>query len=102
MAAGCVVRERAYAPDGSVSVDATAVDSGVYVDSAPPPPVEETITAAPDPAFVWIGGVWIWGGHGWRWERGHWSRPPRVGAVWIPHHYVYRNGRHVFVRGGWR
>ena len=29
-------------------------------------------------------------------------RPAYVGPVWVPHRYVYRNGRHVWVRGGWR
>ena len=24
------------------------------------------------------------------------------GAGWVPHHYEYRNGAHVFISGGWR
>ena len=97
---GCVVRERAV-----YSVPPGAVVSGggeVVVNDAPPPPVQETVTVAPDPAFIWIGGVWVWGAGGWRWEAGHWARPPRSGAVWVPHRYVYRGGRHVWIRGGWR
>jgi hypothetical protein len=96
---GCTVT---YHPP-VVAVDAT-VPAPVEVEatSAPPPPIDETVTVAPDPSFVWIGGVWVWGGGGWRWEGGHWDRPPHPGAVWMPHHYEFRNGRHVFVRGGWR
>jgi hypothetical protein len=76
----------------------------VEVTSAPPaaPPYPEVVTAAPGPEFIWIGGVWTWGGRGWVWERGHWDRRPHPGAIWVPHHYEYRNGRHVFVRGGWK
>jgi len=76
----------------------------VAVSSAPPPPPAEVDiqSPAPGPDFVWIGGVWVWGPGGWGWERGHWDRAPFRGAVWVPHHYEYRGGRHVFVRRGWR
>jgi hypothetical protein len=97
---GCVVRERGvYAGPPVADV---SVSSEMDVSGPPPAPLEETVTVAPEPGFVWIGGVWVWGGGGWRWERGHWGRPPHPGAVWVPHRYVYRGGRHVWVRGGWR
>lgn len=96
---GCVYRERVVyrqpAPGQAVAQDE------VVATEAPPAPIVETVTVAPGPRFVWIGGVWVWRGH-WLWERGHWDRPPRRGGVWVPHRYVYRNGVHVFVRGGWR
>lgn len=95
---GCVVHERPVyqvAPTASVSGE-------VEVSGAPPAAIVETVPVAPDPTFVWIGGVWVWGGGGWHWEHGHWGRPPHPGAVWVPHRYVYRGGRHVWVRGGWR
>jgi len=81
-----------------------AEPGGVVVAGAPPaaPPYVDVQTVSPGPDYVWIGGVWVWGGGGWAWERGHWDRPPRPGAVWAPHRYEYRNGRHVFVKGGWR
>ena len=81
-----------------------AEPGGVVVAEAPPaaPPFVEVETVSPGPDYVWIGGVWMWGGNRWVWERGHWDRPPRHGAVWVPHRYEYRNGRHVFIRGGWR
>jgi hypothetical protein len=97
---GCVYRERVVyrqPPPGAPVV----AEQEVVVTEAPPPPVVETITIAPSPGFIWLGGGWVWHDH-WVWERGHWGRPPHRGAVWVPHRYVYRNGAHVFVRGGWR
>ena len=94
---GCVYRERVvYRQPAPQTVGAEVV-----VTEAPPAPVSEVITVSPGPGFVWIGGNWAWRGH-WYWERGHWDHPPRVGAVWVPHHYVYRGGHHIFIRGGWR
>jgi hypothetical protein len=98
LASGCVVREQVVyrqAPPPAMT------GGEIVVTEAPPPQIMETVTVSPGPAFVWIGGCWVWRGH-WVWERGHWSRPPRPGAVWMPHHYVYRNGVHVFISGGWK
>ncbi len=77
------------------------VGSEVVADSAPPAPITEVMTAQPGVEFVWIPGVWVWEGR-WIWTAGHWDRPPRPGMIWVPHHYEYRNGAHVFIRGGWR
>jgi hypothetical protein len=97
-AAGCDV----YVRPPAVGVTAT-VPGEVEVDAAPPPAQVDVETPMPGPGFVWIGGVWAWGPGGrWIWQGGHWDHPPRSGAVWVPHRYEYRNGRHVFVRGGWR
>jgi hypothetical protein len=96
---GCVVRERVAYREPAATVD---VGGEVYADSAPPPPIVETETVSPGVGFVWIGGGWIWGGGHWRWNHGYWGRPPHAGAVWVPHRYVYRGGRHVYIRGGWR
>lgn len=75
----------------------------VVVSDAPPGPQVDVVTASPGPDFVWIGGAWVVGpGGGWVWEGGRWERPPHPGAHWVPHSYVVRNGRRVFVRGGWR
>jgi hypothetical protein len=98
---GCVVRER-VGYSGTAVVGESTVDTEVVVDSPPPAPLVETVTVAPDPTFIWIGGAWVWGGTNWRWEHGRWARPPHPGAVWVPHRYVDRSGRHVWSRGGWR
>ena len=90
VAAGC----EAYVatPNGQVAV------------SGPPPPAQVDIeTVAPGPGYIWVGGAWGWGPHNrWEWERGRWDRPPYAGARWHANHYEYRNGRHVYARGGWR
>lgn len=99
LTSGCVYRERVVyrqPPPG-----APAIDQEVVVNEAPPPDVVETVTVSPGPGFIWVGGYWGWHGH-WVWAPGHWARPPYRGAVWVPHRYVYRNGVHVYVRGGWR
>jgi hypothetical protein len=97
---GCVVHERASyrepAPPGSA-----VVGEEVVVTAPAPAVIVEPMTVAPGPGFVWIQGGWIWHGR-WEWEHARWARPPRPGAVWVPHRYVNRNGAHVFVRGGWR
>jgi hypothetical protein len=103
LATGCVVREVRYRdrPPPPAVVVQPAPAPEVVVSGAPPPPMEEVVPPQPDVTFVWIPGVWVWRG-GWVWDGGRWGRPPHPGAVWVPHRYVYRNGRHVWVRGGWR
>ena len=94
---GCTVRETAYSTPGGV-----ATDTEVDVSGPPPAPLVDVETASPGPDFVWIGGSWVWVGGRWSWEAGRWEHRPHPGAVWVPHHYEYRNGRHVFTRGHWR
>ncbi|MFZ0827806.1 MAG: hypothetical protein WAO02_10325 [Verrucomicrobiia bacterium] len=95
---GCVTRERVvYRP----APPPATVGEEVVVAGAPPPPIVETVAIAPGPAYVWVGGGWVWRGN-WVWQSGRWMRPPHPGAVWVPHQYVYRNGVHVYIRGGWR
>jgi hypothetical protein len=102
LASGCVYRERVvYRQQPAQIVTTQPIGTEVTVTEAPPPPVVETITVSPGPAFIWVGGGWAWHGR-WVWEAGHWAHPPRPGAVWVAHRYEYRNGVHVFIRGGWR
>jgi hypothetical protein len=61
---------------------------------APPPPRVEVVPAAPGPDFIWISGLWVWGGGHYAWHPGHWTTA-RVGYVWAPAHWA-RYG------GGWR
>ena len=105
LASGCVVREdvRYRNPPPPVVAEPGPPPAGgeIVVSGAPPAPIVETVTIAPDPVSIWIGGAWIWRG-GWVWAPGHWERPPHRGAVWFAPHYAYRGGRHVWVRGYWR
>lgn len=101
---GCVYQERvAYRqpPPSATVVTEQPGSQEIVVTEAPPAPLVEAVPVAPGPGFIWIGGCWVWRSH-WVWERGHWARPPHHGAVWVPHRYVYRNGVHVFISGGWR
>src|SRR4051812_29232141 len=99
--AGCVTHEVRYV-DRPVAVAAqpapAAPGSEVVVSGPPPAPIQETITVAPDPTYVWIGGAWAWGPRGWVWGPGHWGPRPHYGAVWVGPRYVYRGGHHVYVR----
>lgn len=73
----------------------------VEVPDDPPPVITETVPVSPAPGYVWVAGAWTWHGR-WDWEAGRWQLPPHPGAVWVPHRYENRNGRHVFIAGGWR
>lgn len=99
---GCVIREYAVAPPPPVVVaPAPVVGTEIVATEPAPAPIVEAVTVAPAAGLLWIPGVWVWEGR-WIWEGGRWARPPFPGAAWAPHRYVYRNGVHVFVRGGWR
>jgi hypothetical protein len=98
LVSGCVTRERVVYRQAPPP--ATAGEE-IVVTEAPPPMIVETETISPGPAYVWIGGAWVWRSH-WVWANGHWAHPPHPGAVWVGHRYEYRNGVHVYIRGYWR
>ena len=109
---GCVVAERRHRravvytpvpPPAPVVLEAPSPlgTTEVIVTSAPPPLRIEVVVEAPGPGYVLVPGQWVWSGR-WVWEASHYVRPPRAGAVWVPHHYTHRGGVHVWVRGGWR
>jgi hypothetical protein len=80
-----------------------ACGGGVYVRVPPPEARVGVVGVAPGPGFVWTDGYWDWRGGNWVWAAGAWQRPPRAGAVWVPHHWVQGpGGRYHFVRGHWR
>src|SRR5471032_1471397 len=49
-------------------------DATTIVSQEPPLPPVETMTPAPSPDYVWVGGEWIWNGR-WVWVVGHWGLP---------------------------
>ncbi|MBV8529959.1 MAG: YXWGXW repeat-containing protein [Candidatus Eremiobacteraeota bacterium] len=54
------------------------VYGGVYVQTAPPAAIYETIPAAPGRPYsgaVWHPGHWVQSPNGWYWRPGHWGRP---------------------------
>jgi hypothetical protein len=101
--AGCVNRERmadqSQADQSQVQVSQAGTE--VVVDKAPPLPEVETMTIAPGPGFVWVPGAWSWRGD-WIWDHGHWAHPPQPGAVWVAPRYEVRDGKQIFIRGGWK
>ena len=107
LGSGCVIEERRGHRRPAVVREVVVAQPGlppgteVIVSAPPPPPPNEVYVVNPGPAYVWIPGGWVWAGR-WVWEGGRWSVPPRRDAVWVPHHYVYRSGAHVYVHGGWR
>jgi len=88
---GCVVQP--VEPQGYVSAEVTVPDD-------PPPLIVESAPPSPGLGFVWVGGGWVWN-NGWVWDSGRWQRPPHPGAIWRPHRYENRDGKRVFIRGGW-
>lgn len=88
----------------STGNDPGAIPSGstaVTVETAPPPPAEDVMIAAPGPDYVWVGGEWVWSGR-WVWVGGHWAYPPHPHVVWVPG--VWVSGPHGWYRtpGYWR
>jgi hypothetical protein len=72
----------------------------IIVRQAPPPPPVERVVAAPGPGYVWIPGYYDWAGNRWAWRSGHWERPPRQGAVWVPPRTVQRDRGEIEFRVG--
>jgi hypothetical protein len=78
----------------SVAANAQAY---IYVQSAPPAPVYETVPAVPGRGYTWVGGYYRWNGYRYVWVRGHYVRHPGrwCGGRW--HHnargYYWTNGR---------
>ena len=64
---------------------------------APPPARYEVVPVAPNAAYVWTPGVWIWGGSRYDWRPGYWG-PPRPGFRAGPPRYPH--GPHHGWRGG--
>jgi hypothetical protein len=84
-----------------VPAPGVAVSGEIEVNAAPPAPLVEVVPPTPGVDFVWIPGAWGWHDR-WVWERGHYDRPPHPGAVWAPHRYEYREGKHMYRHGDWR
>ena len=90
----------AYA-SGVAPVTPGAPPDAFYVETDPPPVVDETIPVAPADDFVWVEGAWIWQGS-WVWVPGCWVPLPYPGFLWVGSRYTYFNGRRVWISGYWR
>jgi len=67
------------------------VYGGVYIQTAPPSPIVETVPVAPGPGYFWVGGYWRWNGYRYAWVHGNYQYRPYAGAAWHAGHWV--NGR---------
>ncbi len=72
---------------------------GIYVDVAPPPPRYEVVPA-PRVGFVWAPGVWEWRNGRHVWIGGHYVRERR-GMYWHPDRWEQVDNRWAFKRGAW-
>ena len=72
---------------------------GIYVDTAPPPPVVEEVPA-PRVGFVWAPGYWDWQSNRHVWVKGHWEHD-RPGYHYHPSHWEQHEGRWGFEAGHW-
>lgn len=73
---------------GTAVPAAAQVYGGVYVRTAPPAPIYETVPASPGSGYYWVAGYYQWNGYRYAWVRGHYALVPYSGAVWRPGHWV--------------
>ncbi len=78
------------------------VQAQTVIRVGPPPPRREVIAVSPGPRYVWTGGYYRYGGHGYVWVPGRYVIPPRPQVVWVPGRWVPRHGGYVWVAGYWR
>ena len=66
----------------------------VYVGTAPPAAVVETMPPSPGAGYVWTPGYYNWNGGSYAWVGGRWVTPPRG-------HHGYESGRWQRDKKGW-
>jgi hypothetical protein len=74
-----------------------AVNVGISVGGPPPPVVVERRWAPPYRGAVWIPGHQEWVNGRWVWIGGYYSYPPRRGGYWVPGRYRH----HYYYPGHW-
>jgi TonB family protein len=71
------------------------------VDEAPPQPPAESISASPDPGYIWMPGYYVhYANTGYQWNDGHWE-PPRPGYHWRAPRWEQAGSKWFFVLGIW-
>jgi len=76
---------------------------GIRIGPPPAPKEEVVVTRPPHRGWVWIPGNYEWRSrhHKYVWVKGHWIKPPRAHAVWIPGRWEQRNNEWVYFEGRW-
>ncbi|HLX25473.1 MAG TPA: YXWGXW repeat-containing protein [Candidatus Cybelea sp.] len=70
----------------------------IYVQTAPPAPIYETVPAAPGPGYVWVGGYYRWNGNRYVWVHGHYARHA---GRWCGGHWRHGAHGYYWVNGAW-
>jgi hypothetical protein len=73
---------------GAALPAAAQVYGGVYIQTAPPSPIYETVPVAPGSGYFWVAGFWQWNGYRYAWVHGHYAYRPYAGAAWHAGHWV--------------
>jgi hypothetical protein len=73
----------------------------VYVDVAPPDPVVEVVSVAPDAGYVWIPGHYRYDRGTYLWVGGRWDYPPRGRTVWVTGRWQRSDRGWYWVSGRW-
>lgn len=96
----CAVGATAF----GAALPVTAQEPGgtvIYVQTAPPAPVYETVPASPGSTYYWVSGYWSWDGSRYVWVHGHYVAVPYAGAVWHPGHWADGPNGWYWVPGHW-
>jgi hypothetical protein len=72
--------------------------TGVIVQTAPPPPIHEVVPA-PRSGYIWAPGHYQWRGDQYVWMRGHWM-PERYGYAYREPRWVQRGNSEWYLIGG--
>jgi len=90
-----------YGGYGSMPAQMSVSEPSPYtVESMPPDPLYEQMSASPGPGWVWIDGYWHWDGAEWVWVPGRWEHQ-QDGYVYVQPDYDYAGDRYVYTPGYW-
>jgi len=93
--------ETQVALETRAAIASNLVLAGAVNRPPPPAPPVESRPPVPFTGAVWVAGSYHWDGIDWRWQTGHWTQPPRAGAVWVAPARVSVGGTVVIRPGAW-
>lgn len=73
----------------------------VYVDVAPPDPVVEAVSGAPNTGYIWVPGYYRYSRGTYLWVGGRWQLPPRGRTVWVTGRWQNSPQGWYWVSGRW-
>src|SRR5947209_4340462 len=84
-----------------VLAHAQPIAQGVRVTVAPPPVRAEVRPSAPSERHQWIPGHWAWRNGAHVWIPGYYTLPPAEGYHWVHARWVKEGGGWVYFEGHW-